>query len=270
MIEVIPREISLILDSNTNTGAINKSSDGASFSIQFGEPLLIPSNAINPTLDVEESAIWYSTPNVYDSGTNQNNNFRIIRISDAQVFNLTIPAGLYSVISMQNAMNQAIKDANVTPLDVIQLIANDSLGKVEMIILTGFEIVFASPNSLGPILGFQTDITYSSSVINVGQFVPQLNALNYYLVQCSLVQDGIRFNNEFRQIIETVLIDVAPRELIITRPFHPPTIQIDHLAGQPISSIRTTLLQDNLQPANTDGENYYVRLSLRWLEPIQI
>ena len=58
VIKFVPREISIILDSNPANGAINRSADGSSFEVQFQDPLLIPSNAINPTLDVEESNIW--------------------------------------------------------------------------------------------------------------------------------------------------------------------------------------------------------------------
>jgi hypothetical protein len=76
-VELVDREIAIILDSNPTTGAIERTSDGSGFSVQFEEPLLIPKNAINPVLDVEESAVWYSTPNIFDSGAKQNNAFSI-------------------------------------------------------------------------------------------------------------------------------------------------------------------------------------------------
>lgn len=270
-IHIIPREISIILDSNPATGAIERTADGSAFSVQLNEPLMIPSNAINPILDVEESAIWYSSPNIFSSGTKQNNGFQIRDLNVGPTnYNLTIPSGLYSVITIQNAMNYAIQQALGITTNVIQLVSNESLGKIEMILASGFELDFIAPSSLGPILGFQTGITYVSGTVNVGQFTPVINSVNFYLVQCDLVSDGIRFNNQYRQIIESVLIDVPPRDLIITRPFNPPTIDLSMLAGNPRSKIRVQLLTDSFEPANTDGEYYYIRLAIRWLEPIKI
>jgi hypothetical protein len=267
-IQLVDREISIILDSNEDTGAINKSADGSGFTVQFEEPLLIPSNAVNPILDVEESAIWYSTPNIFDSGAKQNNAFRLIDLSGPTNYDLFIPGGLYSIIDIQNAMNVLVN--SIAGGDIIELTLNDATGRVELFINTaGYELSFNVPNTLGTILGFLPQ-NYSALVLYTGQLIPQINAVNYYLVQTDLVDDGIRFNNAYNSIIESVLIDVAPRELIITRPFNPPTIPIDTLSGNPRSRVRVQLLTDKLEPADTDGENFYVRLSLRWKEPITL
>jgi len=268
-IELVDREIALILDSNPATGAINRSEDGSSFEIQFEEPLLIPPNAINPTLDVEESAIWYSTPNIISTGVEQNNAFDITELTGPAIYNFFLPQGLYSIISIQDTMNALVKPT--TGGDIFQITLNDATGKVEIFITnSNFSLTFPPVFSIGPILGFLPNTTLQPLVINVGPTIPAINAVNFYLVQCNLVQDGIRFNNKYNGIIETVLIDVAPRELIINRPFNPPTIPIDELCGNPRSKIRVQLLTDKLVPAETDGEFFYVRLSLRWREPIMI
>ena len=271
-VQVIPRELSVILDSNPATGAIERTADGSGFTVQLNEPLMIPSNAINPTIDVEESAIWYSTPNVYSGGVKKNNGFRIRNLNVGPTnYDLIIPAGLYSVLTIQDAMNFAVQQELGISEDVIELRSNDSLGRVELILDSGWEIEFVEPGgSLSGILGFQFNLTYTSGIVNIGQTTPKINSVNFYLIQCDLVADGIRFNNTYRQIIETVLIDVPPRDLIITRPFNPPTIDASMLAGNPRTKIRVQLLTDNLEPAATDGEYYYLRLSIRWLEPIKI
>ena len=267
-VELVDREVSIILDSNPATGAVQRTADGSAFSVQFEEPLLIPSNAVNPTLDVEESAVWYSTPNIFESGAKQNNAFSITDLSGPLTYDLFIPGGLYSVIEIQNAMNAQV--SGIAGSDIIELTLNDATGRIVLYINTpGFELSFNVPFTLGTILGFLPQI-YSALVYYNGQLVPQINAVNFYLIQCDLVQDGIRFNNRYNSIIETILIDVAPRELIISRPFNPPTIPIDELAGNPRSRIRVQLLTDSLEPAETDGEYFYVRLSLRWKEPVVI
>ena len=141
--------------------------------------------------------------------------------------------------------------------------------------LGGATIEFVSPNSLNTILGYEENTFYSqgggpTDILYVSPNIPQVNSVNFYLIQCDLVDRGIRFNNTYSQIIETILIDVSPGEQILTKPYHPPTCMIEHIAGNPITNVRVSLLNDSLRNANTGGENYYVRLSLKWYEQIEI
>ena len=262
-IQLVPREISLILDSNPSNGAVNRTPDGSTFEVQFQDPLLIPSNAVNPTLDVEESNIWYSQPNVFDAGVEQNNLFEFNGVP------LFVPAGIYTVSSLQDAMNRAIDLNPITTGNTISLTFNQSTGLLELLLNLGNTLLFPIFNSLGPLTGFDTNVLYTNALNpNISQSVPTFNNINYYLVQCDLVDNGIRFNNLYRNIIEVSLIDVPPRSLIIHRPFNPPTIPLDNLVGHARNRVRVSLLRDDLVPANTQGEYYFLRLSLKWLEPI--
>jgi hypothetical protein len=262
-VKFVPREISVILDSNPANGAINRSADGSTFEVQFQDPLIIPKNAINPTLDVEESNIWYTQPNVFDSGVEQNNQFEFNAVL------LSVPAGIYTVSSLESAMNRSIDENPITIGNTLSLIFNQSTGLLELTLNAGNTLLFPINNSLGALTGFDTNVLYTAVLNpNISQSVPTFNNINYYLVQCDLVNQGVRFNNLYRNIIEVSLIDVPPRDLIIHRPFHPPTIPIDFLAGNPRNKVRVSLLRDDLQPAETQGEYYFLRLSLRWLEPI--
>jgi len=262
-VKLVPREISLILDSNPSNGAVSRTADGSTFEVQFQEPLLIPANAINPTLDVEESNIWYSQPNVFSSGTEQNNLFQFNGVP------LQVPDGIYTVSSLQDAMNRAIDLNPITTGNTINLIFNQSTGLLELDLNAGNTLLFPINDSLGPLTGFDTNVLYTAILNpNISQAVPTFNNINYYLVQCDLVNEGIRFNNLYRNIVEVSLIDVPPRSLIIHRPFNPPTIPIDNLIGHPRNRVRLSLLRDDLQPADTQGEYYFLRLSLKWLEPV--
>lgn len=263
VIKFVPREISIILDSNPANGAINRSADGSSFEVQFQDPLLIPANAINPTLDVEESNIWYSQKNVFAAGDEQNNEFEFNGVL------LNVPEGIYTVSSLEAAMNRAIDENPITTGFTINLIFNQSTGLLELLLNAGNTLLFPVNDSLGPITGFDTNVLYTAALNpNISQSVPAFNNINYYLVQCDLVDNGVRFNNLYRNIVEVSLIDVPPRNLIIHRPFNPPTIPVDNLTGHPRNKVRVSLLRDDLQPADTDGEYYFLRLSLRWLEPV--
>ena len=71
---LVPQEISMILSSDPLNGAVNRSSDGSYFEVQLQQPIEIPKEALNATLSVEESAIWWSIPNII---TNENNKMYI-------------------------------------------------------------------------------------------------------------------------------------------------------------------------------------------------
>jgi hypothetical protein len=275
--KLVKREIALVLDSDENAGALNKTTDGSTFSVQFNQPILIPKNAINPTLDVEESAVWFSTPNIFDGSTGEtpNNTFRVNDITNT--YDLTIPQGVYDIPAIKTAINDAYTDASGITSEFLQVLRlNEATGKTELAVGLGVGYIeFVSPNSIATILGFLEDTQYTqgggaTSILYVSPNIPQVNSVNFYLIQCDIVDRGIRFNNNYNQIIETILIDVAPGEQILTRPYHPPTSMIENIVGNSITKIRVSLLTDSLLPANTGGENYYIRLSLKWYEQIEI
>lgn len=390
--KLVQREISFIVDSDVSSGALEKTADGSSFTVFFDQPLMIPSNAINPTLDIEESAVWFSTPNIYDgSGSEPQNNrftFEYSRQAPRISLDLTIPQGVYSLSDIETAMNQAIRNAtsNYINTDAISLSASPDGGRVNLQVLyldrytidatnneftifygpstttlsvpfgiynitelqtqindvikastsistdflelkvgstfgfdqsfnelrviwtdggftgeiefpaftglgttIGFDngvlynyntlytsnvrngvITWETINSLGDVLGFDGDVPYFATKVYTGTSIPRINDYNFYLLSMDIVDRGIRFNDNFYHIVEVILIDVEPGQQILTRPVHPPTSEIQHLAGRPINRIRVRLLKDDLTPADTNGENYYARVAIKYWEPIEI
>jgi len=390
--KVVRRETAFILDSSILGGAINKTADGSGFSVQLDPPLIIPPNAINATIDVEESAIWNTTPNIFDSGPKQNNLFQFFYSRPRIQLNLEIPKGAYEVFQIEQEINRAIiegSNGDITS-NAIQLIPNRATGRIGVKVLysniykilsnnntividygTGTQaIVLASGNytleelvnlinlsiilvennpvttnfitlknkgvdgedqsqleleviwndtinfgkvlfpiqdgmgptlgftnnnftyydygnvytggivngniffpllnSIAPVLGFpvQTGVLYSQLI--EGSLVPKINSFNYYLIQCDLVDRGIRFNNDYNQIIDAILVDVATGEQILTRPIYPATCSVEKITGNPVSNIRVQLLTDALEPADTGSNDFYIRVSIKWFEPIEI
>ena len=60
----IPEEISMIVSSDPSQGATNTSPDGSYFEIQLQDGLMLPKDALNINIAVEESTIWWSVPNI--------------------------------------------------------------------------------------------------------------------------------------------------------------------------------------------------------------
>ena len=61
---MLPEEISFVITSDPNAGAVNKSADGSYFEVQFDDGLQIPKEALNVNVRVEEASIWWVVPNI--------------------------------------------------------------------------------------------------------------------------------------------------------------------------------------------------------------
>ena len=60
----VPEEISFVVSSDPDAGAVNKSADGSYFEIQLDDGLAIPKDALNVNVRVEEASIWWVVPNI--------------------------------------------------------------------------------------------------------------------------------------------------------------------------------------------------------------
>ena len=86
--------ITIDANSNTATGAVNVSSNGSSFEINFAEALTLPQDTKEAYVEVLGGSVWWSIPNI--SSTLGNNKIKITGpdTSDVtQTYTLTIPDG---------------------------------------------------------------------------------------------------------------------------------------------------------------------------------
>ena len=61
---MVPQEITMIVSSDPNNGAVNRSADGSYFEIQLQDGLNLPAEALSATLSVEEATVWWTIPNI--------------------------------------------------------------------------------------------------------------------------------------------------------------------------------------------------------------
>jgi len=61
---MVPQEVSMIVSSDPEAGAINRSEDGSRFEVQLQDGLKIPKEAVDVTVSVEESTVWWVIPNI--------------------------------------------------------------------------------------------------------------------------------------------------------------------------------------------------------------
>jgi hypothetical protein len=187
--------------------------------------------------------------------------------------------GLYDASGLNESVQKALENAGFQTTSGIPAISKPiftiTTDEATSRIILRFEyptvsIDFTPNDTPRDILGFNGVIygTYPSAPQNISApNVAQFNTVNYFLIHSDLVEQGIRFNNQYNQTISQVLIDVAPGSQIVSKPFNPAKTDCDRLAGAKIDTFTIWLTDDKQREVNTNGEYFTARIVIRWLHP---
>ena len=248
----------VVFSSNPTLGAVNKSIDGSSFSVQMSDGdngLNIPQNAKNVMLSVIGAEIWYNTRNV-DSSNNQ-------IIYNGTTY--TIPSGLYTNDEIGAGINR------VLGTDKFTISADENIGKMVITFdnATSGSIDFTQPNSIGLVLGFNNVVDSATNLYNVAPNESKFNSINYYIIQSDIVNQGMKVGTKTNgSIIAKINIDCKPNHQLLYSPNNPSLIGAQNLAGDKRTEYKFTLLNDNLNPVDTLGEYYSLHLRISYNIPI--
>ena len=278
---LVPEEINFIITSDPNQGATNVSQNGSRFTVKLEEAIEIPKDALNCTLSVEESTVWWTVPNII---TGENDKLYVTGPTQAnpavdQTAVLTIPLGLYDAPGLNESIQNLLENAGFQTTDGVPAISKPvftiTTDEATSKIIIRFEyptteIDFSQPDTMRDILGF--DALVYGPYIGAPQNIPApnvagFNTVNYFLIHSDLVQQGIRFNNNYNQTIAQVLIDVAPGSQIVSKPFNPAKSDCNRLAGSRIDRFNVWLTDDSQREVNTNNEYFTARIVIRWLHP---
>lgn len=270
---MVPEEISMIVSSDPDAGAINRSPDGSYFEVQLQDGLQLPAEALNVNIAVEEATVWWVVPNII---TGQNDRMYITgpdTLDVVQNYVVIIPQGLYDVPGINQAILRELgnQGAKVSPETIISLTSDATTQKVEIRFnYTSVSIDFTQTDTPRIILGFDSLVygPFAGAPINVlAPNVAQFNQVNYFLIHSDLTNKGIRFNNNYNQTISQVLIDVPPGSQIVSRPFNPAKVNAPELAGAKRTNLRIWLTDDKDRRVNTNGEYFTARIVIHYLKP---
>ena len=267
------------ISSDPALGALSKSADGSSFSINLNENGLgIPRRAQSVTLEVLGAEMWYNTSNI----TTRNNQIGIT--SGGITRNVSIEPGLYSIDTLQGGFERAIKATLDTVLInslfylvnnvstcYITFVGNQALNKVEINITTTvsntINLDFTMNNSMAGLLGFDNtfyQITPNTTITLIGPKTPVFNSFNYYLIQSNMVSNGIRINATYQNIIAKIKVTCSPNQQNIYDPVNPVVNLTPELAGDVRKQFTFTLLDSNLNYVDTKGELWSATLRLTY------
>ena len=270
----VPEEISMIVSSDPNNGASNRSPDGSYFEVQLQDGLKVPRDALNVNISVEEATIWWSVPNII-TGVNDKIYIAGPDINDVvQNYVLTIPQGLYDLAGINEAIARELEadNAKIDPEPLLTLSPDEATQKVQLRFNYATVTIDFTPNDTPrDILGFDAQL-YTPVPDNplLAPNVAGFNTVNYFLIHSDLTNKGIRFNNNYNQTIGQVLIDVSPGSQIVSKPFNPARINAQELSGSNRTNLRFWLTDDEDRRVNTNGEYWTARIVIHYLKPYVI
>ncbi len=270
----VPEEISMIVSSDPNNGAVNRSSDGSYFEVQLQDGLKIPKDALNVNISVEEATIWWTVPNII---TAENDKVYITgpdTLDVVQNYVLTIPQGLYDLSGINEAIARELEaqGAKIDPEPLLTLSPDEATQKVQLRFNYATVSIDFTPNDTPRvILGFDAQV-YSPIPTNpiLAPSVASFNRVNFFLIHSDMTNKGIRFNNNYNQTIAQVLIDVPPGSQIVSKPFNPAKVNAPELSGATRTNLRFWLTDDNNNRINTNNEYWSARIVIHWLQPFVV
>ena len=140
---MLPEEISFVVSSDPDAGAINRSADGSYFEIQLDDGLQIPKEALNVNVRVEEATIWWVVPNIIKG----QNDKMYITGEDAPVITAydTMGFDVNNTMSLTGALFDILQSTG-GPLPVGSFLVGDTIN-VESGALAGSSFVITNINA---------------------------------------------------------------------------------------------------------------------------
>jgi len=258
-------EIPIVVNSGSDAGASEINEQGSQFTIRLNDPILMPNDLINCTVQVDEATIWWTIPNI--SVENSNNKFYYTYLTVD--YNITLPNGLYSISDLNNTIERLVEEqTNVSGLFTF---GPDNATQKTIITanVAGAVIDFTQADTIREIIGFNSQLLPAAGVSVEDEFfladeTSNFNSIQYFLIHSDIVDQGIRTNNTYTQTISQVLIDVKPGSQIVSREFNPPKSNALNLNGRKIDRIKFWLTDQDNNLVDTNGEVFGCRLVIKY------
>ena len=122
---MVPEEISLIVSSDPSQGAANISQDGSYFEVQLQDGLMLPSDALNINVSIEESTIWWVIPNII-TGVNDKM-YLTGGTAGTTETNIEMGFNQENSISLTNGFLEIKQQATASPLPFGAFIVGDTI-----------------------------------------------------------------------------------------------------------------------------------------------
>lgn len=214
---MLPEEISFVVSSDPDAGAINKTADGSYFEIQLDEGLTIPKEALNVNVRVEEATIWWVVPNIIKG----QNDKMYITGEDAPVITSyeTMGFDVNNTMSLTGAIFDILQDTG-SSLPVGAFVVGDTIN-VETGTLAGSSFVITNINA-DQANQMNFDVNPTSSNQTVGNWTFSRTRLgtpnNYVITIPQGLYDLSGLNQAIQRDLENLGARTDPEPLITFTP----------------------------------------------------
>lgn len=265
-------EIPIILNSQNADIVID---NGSTFEVALEEPIMVPATAKYCWLRILNAEVPNTNPNIITDVNDKlyfSYNFGGGAVNDE----ITFPQGIYDIDSINDEIERQLYEIDPLLTYSFRFGANTATQKAMLVIDTtggapavtiDFSINY--DQTIGYLLGYNNDTYVFAQNIKTQVSPPntaRINTTEFFLLHCDLVQNGIRFNNTWTQIIARVIIDSGAGSMIEHRPFNIPKIDASELIGNYKTKIKTWVTDQNNQLINTSGENFTVSVVIYYIQ----
>jgi hypothetical protein len=185
-------------------------------------------------------------------------------------YDITLPQGLYDLNLLNTAVATQLENegASSTSEAIVSFNADNATQKVNIRLpFPSSSVDFTRAQTPRAILGFNSQMVGPEPSAPINVLAPNtaaFNQVNYLLLHTDLTNLGIRFNNQYSQVVSQILIDRPPGSQILFNPFNPARISVPELIGSTRTSIRVWLTDDQNRPVNTNGEEFSARFKIQY------
>lgn len=172
-------------------------------------------------------------------------------------------------VALFNSDAKYLDDMNIKRT-LIEFTPQSATGKLLLDInYDNVSVDFSAPRNFGEILGWSGQQVgpfpgQQTPIILIPQNVAKFNQIDYYLINSSIIEQGLRVNNRYNHTIARVLIDVEPGSQIIYSPNHPTRCNANNLRGVRKTEIEFWLTDQNYRRVNTQGENWSANIVIEY------
>lgn len=268
--------ISWFLSSNPALGG-NPDPSGGNFTVQLSEPYIIPANASNITVELQQAVVWNSLINVV-TGINDTLHYSVNGVPTS----VTLPSGNYDIHTLANfTMRLMTVAVPPLPLNSFDIYLRGAYAIVLMSVESGAyitSITMGVPGDMSGLLGFAPQVlTFTGSpVIGTQQTFqsdiapPIKDGTKQLLLSSTLVNNGVRVNDKFSSVLAKISFgDTAPGSQLVFNPPQPSMVPADAGAGRAITTVQSFLTDAATgNQISTNGEYWSYVAILRFDLPI--
>lgn len=267
--QYIEHTYAFIASSDPDNGATRVTKNGSAFTVVLDQPIMIPKTAASCTVELVSATVWWVMPNVSPEIANDQFNF----IVSATPYNFTIPKGLYSRSALDSLIGRELVNLGFDSDDIT--LSEDTATQKTIFIFknAGWQVDFTQPDSPLVLTGFDARLIpaapstagQSDSSDNTASF----NTINSFLIHTpGLVTGGIPINNQGRNIIASVPIDVNPGSQIVFQPRNPVKVDANELIGKTLNAYNVELTSESNEEVDTNGEFFDFVGQIRYWLPV--